>query len=122
MGTIQHEVIVVTAFDRDECERFHKLAVDLFGVRRSDEVDVNAGETLKTLVTPMTQTLTNDYWSFTIMPDGSKLGWPLRTAAEEARKAFITTVSIDQRPPLWFHISYGELGVSIKNGSHREDE
>lgn len=61
MGTIRHNVIIVTcdSYNHKDMIKVHMKAVELFGM----------------LVTSITSTPTNGFLTFFIAPDGSKEGW-----------------------------------------------
>lgn len=80
MGYIKHHAIIVTSYDRDEVVRARKRALQDF----------------KGLTTPIKQSDINSWWSFAILPDGSKEGWAESNMFDGARDRFSGWV-INQR-------------------------
>jgi len=69
MGYMRHHAIVVTSPNTEA----HKKAKELF----------------EELVSPLVFSVTNDYNSFFVAPDGSKEGWDLSDKFDRKRKKFI---------------------------------
>lgn len=72
MGYIKHHSIIISTYDKYLAVKARKRAIKDFG----------------RLVTPLTKTTTNNWWSFAVLPDGSKEGWPESNMFDEARGRF----------------------------------
>jgi hypothetical protein len=72
MGTVIHMAFVVTSWNRELLAKAYDFAAS----------DADIGP----LVSPIIESTINSYWSFFIAPDGSKLGWGHREAADEGRR------------------------------------
>lgn len=98
MGTIIHTAIVVTGSSwPGGFLELHERTVEIF-----KDTYVH--------VTEPTRPGVNGVVSFLIAPDGSKLGWPERGAADQARAAF--WVLLSQHSALSTHavqVDYGEM-------------
>ena len=79
MGYIKHHAIVVTSFDDALAKEAHKKA-----------------EKLGNTTTEVVESPVNGYYSFLIVPDGSKEGWPESDEGDVSRQRFIAW-AIQQR-------------------------
>lgn len=71
MGFVQHTAIVVTHWNKE----------NVLGAKAK-------AMKLGLITTEVTESEVNGYTSFMVAPDGSKLGWPNRVQADEARQKF----------------------------------
>lgn len=78
MSTIVFKVIAVSGFEMHEAQKLHEAAFDIF-----DGTDCN--------VTALDVGM-NGVWSFAILPDGSKEGWPETVKADGRRRDFMRLV------------------------------
>jgi hypothetical protein len=72
MGYIKHHSIIICTYDEDLAKKARQRAKRDFG----------------NLVSPLRKTYINNWWSFAILPDGSKEGWPESNMFDEARDSF----------------------------------
>lgn len=105
MGTIQHHSIVVTTFDIEKLRKARKEAVRIFSRR---------------YVSTIQETITNQYITFFIGPDGSKEGWAESGKGDERRAEFFAYLKAfdyeDSANPFdAVEVSYGELGCHIES-------
>ena len=75
MSHVIHEIIAVTSYDQRYIHMAHSRARDLFPTKGG--------------VSAIYHSATNAYYTFVIMPDGSKEGWPEAEEAEKKRVIFI---------------------------------
>jgi len=66
---MKHHAIIVTSFDKYLATKTHKRAKQLLG----------------SLVTSLKMSTSNAYYSFAVLPDGSKEGWPESNMADDSR-------------------------------------
>lgn len=92
MGYIKHDTIVVTTWDDDAMPKIHAKAVELLGAIPSATSGEGEGYNL---VSPVVGPLMNGQSSFLVAPDGSKEGWDMSEAADEARRAFLEWLQHD---------------------------
>ena len=90
MGTHLHRAIFVTSASDIALASAHAKAVEIFTVRSEESnLRLDSLHRFDSLVTPVTYGVVNGYGTFTIVPDGSKLGWPESTTADRAREDFL---------------------------------
>ena len=90
MGYIKHHAIIVTSWDEKRIETAHTVALD-------------TGNNVTGIVGP----LTNGYCTFTIVPDGSKEGWPPSDDGDVSRHMFIEWITNNSDRLEWVYVSYG---------------
>ena len=98
MGYIRHHAILVTSWSSDEIKRAHAQAVKCFGDK---------------LVSWTETTQINGYGTFTVIPDGSKEGWPESDQGDERRDQFIDWLNQQRHtdgsgPFAWAEVQYGD--------------
>lgn len=72
MGYMRHHAILVTTWDEAKANAAH-----------------DAAAALEMSVTPVMESAINGYYSFAVLPDGSKEGWSESEKGDEARAKFI---------------------------------
>ena len=72
MGYMKHHSIIVTTYEEGKAKLARNRAIKDF----------------KSLVTPIRKSLVNSWYSFAILPDGSKEGWSGSNMFDEARDRF----------------------------------
>lgn len=96
MGYIRHNAIIVTSYDYDKISEAYDIAKSIFrkyGISR--------------LVGPIIGSVANEYKTFFIAPDGSKEGWDISNAGNDARDEFIHWLQEDYCYD-WAEIQYGD--------------
>jgi hypothetical protein len=99
MGYIRHHSILVTAYNKEYVQKAWDKANKLF----------------PEILTPIISSLWNGYYSFAILPDGSKEGWPESDELDRLRaryKRWIRTLNFDDgsSPFDWVEVSIDEEG------------
>jgi len=97
MGTIQHNVVVATTWDKKE---FYKVI---------DWVLAVDPEYRRLFV--WSNSIVNNYHTVVMCPDGSKLGWKTCDEAQVLRENFIKELGNHWK---YTTLSYGELGTSLE--------
>lgn len=93
MGTIQHNVAIVTYWDEKKTKEAHAIAVELF----------------KELVSPIIASTFGGYHTFIITSCGGKLGWEGQENHSRLLHKFCEAArQIEYIEPVF--VSYGELG------------
>lgn len=104
MGTIIHDAIIVTGspelVNDARCKILHA----------TEDVSRNA-EHFHNFITEVRVTLTNDYATFCILPDGSKEWWDWSDACDAARQKAIEILRESYVD--FVHVRYGELEQPI---------
>jgi hypothetical protein len=103
MGTIQHDAIIVTSWDRDKLAEAHQAAERIVG---SD------------LTTPILAYRVNSGGSFAVLPDGSKEGWDESDMADAQRDELVLALEAfryddGSTPVEWIAASFGEIGHTL---------
>lgn len=93
MGAYKHVAIVITMSDdavaeRDEHGDIRSRARNETAKPLHTHLHEQASE-LGLLVSPLVSSRVNNFVSFAVFPDGSKLGWDIAEAAQRGREAFI---------------------------------
>lgn len=97
MGYMVHHAIIVTAWDEKHIKEAHAMAVNKFAH----------------LVTNVVEARANNYYTFLIGPDGSKLGWSISDDHDELRDEYVQWMraATDKGVYLeWALIQYGDDG------------
>lgn len=96
MSTVLHNAIVVTSWGEDsiKCARLKAIALGL-------------------LATPIVESRVNAYWTFLVVPDGSKEGWAESDRGDEAREQFAEylwaqRVEDGSSSLEWVEVAYGK--------------
>lgn len=90
MGTVQHHAIIVTSLCEVDIQCAHKLAPAPTAIHMSE---------------------TNGYFSFAVLPDGGKDGWPASQLWDVERALFVKELS--RLSVSWVEVGFGELGVLV---------
>jgi hypothetical protein len=109
VGMIQHRALLVTCWDREYARKLRRRAKRLLRPLREEMPPAR-------LVTPLVGPCVNGYWSFAIMPCGSKVGWEPYQLHVEAIDELIERVVRDDRAD-WCEVSFGEFGSKAERGS-----
>ena len=91
MGTIKHNAIIVTGWDKTNMNTIRKKAKEIF---KKHFENVQKGNKLVSNLVP---SLMNEDFSFFIAPDGSKEGWQTSNNGDSAREEFIDYLSGQKR-------------------------
>jgi len=99
MGYIKHHAILITSFDEEKAKLAHAKAMKL----------------VRDLTTELKESPVNSDWSFAILPDGSKEGWPESEEYDKLRELFIDWLKTqryedDSSPFKAVLVSYDEEG------------
>lgn len=110
MGYIKHHYIIVTCFKLDDAILAHKEAERIFDMRR---VVFPFFETRGTsMLTEIIKSPVDSHYSFTVMPDGSKEGWPESNNGDELRAEFVRFLKHTKDfYGSWVEISLDENGI-----------
>ncbi len=106
MGTIQHHAVIATTPFRDKFKEVWKRTKEMEGHFVKGKAQING------------------YRTIVLMPDGSKEGWIVSNAGDEARDAFIALLesyALDGGN-YWDYVevSWGEMGSHTPRGSDLE--
>lgn len=82
MGYIKHHSIIITSYFKNDIDRAHAKALELF-----KDLDVMYENTAK-IVSAVYEGIANTQYTFFIAPDGSKEGWSLSNLCNNAREEF----------------------------------
>ena len=111
MGHIRHRAILVTAYDGKFAAVAWRKARKIFCTPPPNlpacPHEYCDAEVFEALVSPVIQSVVNGYFTFCIMPDGSKMGWLDANWAEELRDKFINYIT-DRRGYTWAEVQYGD--------------
>ena len=108
MRNIQHHTIVITCNDRNVLESIREKAIQLY---KSDMEASNGSK----LLTEIHESLINSYFTFFVIPDGSKEGYDASDDADIIREkliAFIKPLALSSD----YHLSYVELTFGDDTG------
>lgn len=96
MGYIKHNAICVTCFDKEQTNRLHDKAKEIFGE----------------LVTEIIESAINQYYSFFVAPDGSKEGWKDSDEYDIKRKKYKQFIKENNHNFLceYVDVTYDEYG------------
>lgn len=101
MGTMHHNAIIVTSWNREKLDEAHKTAIGLMPH-----------------VSGMVEGTINGQFSFAVLPDGSKEEWPESDVADSARAALIKWINSQAYEDgsnclEYAEISFGDLDPTI---------
>lgn len=82
MGWIRHHYIMVTHYGLEEIKLAHEKAKEMFNLSKEFGKEIN-------LVSEILESVTNQYYTFLVAPDGSKEGWETSDLYDAIRKSFI---------------------------------
>lgn len=82
MGYIKHTTLIVTCWDKKHLTETRKKLIELFKLTFKDEPD-KINECTQ-IITKIHRGLANLQYSFAVLPDGSKEGWPTSDKVENA--------------------------------------
>jgi len=108
MRNIQHHVLIITCNDRNTLELIRQKAAELF----KTYMEASSGSKL---LTEIKESLINNYFTFFIIPDGSKEGYDASDDGDIIRQKLIehlkTVIAATE-----FHLSYAELAFGGDDG------
>lgn len=109
MGTIIHDVIVVTSWDEKALKLAHSFCV---GKAATFSAFPHA-DNWSQIVSPIIPGLVNGYATFIVAPDGSKEGWDTSDSGDGLRTAIVAELKKfrfdDGSSPLdWIHVRFGD--------------
>ena len=116
MGVIHHHAIIVTA-DKSDIRRIHN-DVNRLSNPTDEEWDEFDAAGLTVSVCEPGQA--NAYWSFMVLPDGSKHGWAQSNLGDQIRERIIEYLK--EQDVDWAEVSYGELPPTVHTGREHEDD
>ena len=101
MGLIQHKILVVTTCCEEDIKKYRDKALEIY----NKDTDYYLASTITDIIiSPI-----NGYFSFMILPDGSKEGWEPSEVSDELLTEFIDVLDTDE---VYYGLfSYGELGT-----------
>ena len=110
MGYMRHHAIIVTSYDEASITEAHKHAT-----------------ACGMCVSPVSDSVVNDYQSFAVFPDGSKEGWSDSDHGDTAREIFIKWMdsqrfSDGSGPLSWAEVQYGDDNRKTKVTAHSDED
>jgi hypothetical protein len=103
MGTMHHHALIVTTWDAKLAVKAHTVA---------------SGASPHT--TPLVKSTVNVQYSFAVLPDGSKEGWPESAVGDAARQSIIDWITAQayedgSNAVKWAEVSFGELAPTFRH-------
>lgn len=100
MGYICHHAILVTSFSSKLTTNARNIASTIFFEAM--------GSPGLSLITPISESYVNGYFSFSILPDGSKENWSDSEKMDACRDAFICWLKEHANQFSWAEVQYGD--------------
>lgn len=85
MSHIIHEVILVTSYSKEYIEKAQEMAFQIVGNDGVDNYPHDSIDITEIFISPV-----NAYYTFAILPDGSKEGWDTARKYDRARAKYLS--------------------------------
>lgn len=117
MGTFRHHTIVVIGQDMPDTHHAREKCIDIL------KRNTNDSKRAAMLVSYTCESITNQFYSFFIAPDGSKEGWDISDQCDNARKEIVEYLKKQRDKGICFiEIAFGgHNGVSAEILNQHEE-